>query len=129
MLKKWIGMLLTVAIMATNFFPAYAQEASDFSKTVAKESTEREVALSDVSTKYQAKYGPTRYHVWADGVNLRSNHSTSATILEKIYADEWVVEADFPAKTYDDGTYLWIHVKREKTGTVGWMVDSYIDYD
>lgn len=91
--------------------------------------TEREVALSSVSTKYDSMYGPVRYHVWANGVNLRANHSTSSTVLEQIYAGEWVVEADVPAKTYNDGTYFWIRVRREKTGTVGWIVDDYIDYD
>ena len=129
MFRKWIGTLLAVTIIATSFIPAYAQETQSSNGATKEAQAEREVTLSSVSTKYDLMYGPVRYHVWGNGVNLRANHSRSSTVLEQIYAGEWVVEANFPAKTYNDGTYFWIRVKREKTGTIGWIVDDYIDYD
>ena len=127
MLKRYFTILLSVMMLSLNILPVYAQEIQED----AKEQTilQHEKALSEVSTKFEARFGPTRYHVWADGLNLRAEPSTSATILEKIYADEWVVDADVPKKIYDDGKYIWLRVKREKTGTTGWVVRDYLDLD
>lgn len=56
--------------------------------------------------------------VTGDGVRLRSNPSTSATILEKMYRGEYVW-----IQYLNSG---WYYIQRIKTGTWGWVSSSYI---
>lgn len=62
-----------------------------------------------------------------DGVRLRQTPE-NGTILELMYKDELVlidpevqVPSGYPAS--------WVYIKRLKTGTIGWMEDSYYVHD
>ena len=56
--------------------------------------------------------------VMGDGINLRLEPSTSAAILEQMYNGEYV---SILGKSSG-----WYHLKRLKTGTVGWAASKYI---
>lgn len=57
-----------------------------------------------------------------DGVRLRKT-PVNGTVLELMYKGESII-IDNDAN-YGPGYAAWIFVKREKTGTTGWMEDSY----
>lgn len=60
-----------------------------------------------------------------DGVRLRRT-PVDGTILELMYRDELIwIDCD----TYYPENAAWIYVKRIKTGTTGWMEDSYYVHD
>lgn len=64
--------------------------------------------------------------VIADGVRLRKTASTSGTILELMYAGEYVY-IDW-ATTNASGKSGWLCVIRKNTGTSGWVSSQYIAY-
>lgn len=67
-----------------------------------------------------SNYSDGNAHVVGDGVRLRKNPSTSATILELMYRGETVLI------NYTQSKGTWFYVKRMKTGTWGWVKKSYI---
>ena len=72
---------------------------------------ENDIALAVVSEN-------TNGIVTGDGVRLRLEPSTSGAVLEKMYSGEYVLIT----KTQGG----WYHVKRVKTGTIGWVSSNYI---
>ena len=60
-------------------------------------------------------------YVNIDGVRLRdAPNDTTSHILELMYSGEQVT-------IYDNSNSQWLKVKREKTGTVGWVYRQYIN--
>ncbi len=60
-----------------------------------------------------------------DGVRLRKTPK-NGTILELMYRGEYItIDND----VVDHDHSAWIYVRREKTGTKGWMEDSYYIHD
>ncbi len=64
-------------------------------------------------------------NIEGDGVRLRSSPSTSGTILELMYNNEYI-EIDFEKSESQLGT--WYYVKRISTGTWGWVSRDYIGF-
>lgn len=59
--------------------------------------------------------------IGADGVRLR-NAPVTGTVLELMYKGEKIL---IDGEVIDHEHSSWVYVKREKTGTVGWMEDSF----
>lgn len=60
-----------------------------------------------------------------DGVRLRKT-PVDGTVLELMYKGEFImIDNDL----VDHAHPAWIYVRREKTGTTGWMEDSYYIHD
>lgn len=66
-----------------------------------------------------------RAKIVGDGVRLR-NAPVNGTILELMYNGEtiWI-----DPSVYDPNYSAWIYVKRECTGTKGWMEWSYFEHE
>lgn len=60
-----------------------------------------------------------------DGVRLRKTPGPNGTILELMYRGEAITIGD----EIDHDYSAWIYVRREKTGTTGWMEWSYFVHD
>lgn len=62
-----------------------------------------------------------------DGVRLRKTPGLNGTILELMYKGESITLDNEVLPPSD--LSAWIYVRREKTGTVGWMEWSYFIHD
>lgn len=60
-----------------------------------------------------------------DGVRLRKA-PVDGTILELMYKGESII---MDPGVIDHDHAAWVYVKREKTGTIGWMEWSYFEHD
>lgn len=65
--------------------------------------------------------------VMGDGVRLRKTPGLDGIILELMYKGEEITLSDDVRPPAD--LSVWVYVRREKTGTVGWMEWSYFDHD
>ncbi|MFG6358802.1 MAG: SH3 domain-containing protein [Acetatifactor sp.] len=74
---------------------------------------------------YAAFTQPSR--VMGDGVRLRQTPGLDGIILELMYKGESITLSDDVMPP--PGLSAWVYVRREKTGTVGWMEWSYFDHN
>lgn len=65
--------------------------------------------------------------VVGDGVRLRKTPGLNGIILELMYNGEDITIANDVLPPSD--LSAWLYVRREKTGTVGWMEWSYFDHN
>ncbi|MEY8519103.1 SH3 domain-containing protein [Lachnospiraceae bacterium 29-84] len=115
------GIMLFIFMISGNLGSLETIEASSLSEN---EITGNEVYLQIVS--YNAEKNESlaivrqnpNGQVIGDGVRLRSTPSTSGTILEKMYYNEYVIVR---GRNND-----WYNIQRVKTGTVGWASCNYI---
>lgn len=98
------------------------------------ENTEDEIGFGtitlDNSSALSARSNNSNYpdgnaNVVGDGVRLRKNPSTTATILELMYNNEAVL-INYTLSGKKSPNKTWFYVKRLKTGTWGWVKASYI---
>ena len=62
--------------------------------------------------------------IYGDGVRLRLKPSKTSTVLELMNNGESVYV--YPQITAESGKGKWTYIKRDKTGTTGWVNNNYI---
>ncbi len=84
--------------------------------------TENGLVAVDAKT---ARVSVNKGYVTGDGVRLRKQPKSTATVLELMSKNE-VVVVDYSASSLGCSSGNWMYVKRVKTGTWGWMNSNYL---
>lgn len=131
-MKKWVMSILCL-MMATIFIysPNIALASEGMNKQCTQVLEEQNVleiqilANDSDNNRSLAKISTNTANgeVNNNGVRLRKEPSTSATILELMYDGE-LVWIDW--NSYGKGGLTWYRVQRIKTGTYGWVSKEYI---
>ena len=81
-------------------------------------------SAGNASTTNPSKFGKGDAVVTNDAVNMRAEHSTTATPVESLDPQ---TKLNVTGDGVKEGDYIWIPVDDPNTGTSGWVADQFVD--
>jgi hypothetical protein len=99
--------------------------AADTGNTTANSGNSSDTGNSSGSTENPSKFNKGDTVVTNDSVNMRSDHTTAADVVEPL--DPGVQLNVIGDAGVKDGDYVWIQVEDPSSGSSGWVADQFVD--
>lgn len=128
-MKKFISYLVFSGFMSLVFILSFSTQihAATKKEELQLNEVDMQIVSYDESNNRSLAVVKAKHSANGDvsgnGVNLRAKPSMTATVLECMYAGEYVW---IDWSTYGNYGYKWYHIQRIKTGTYGYASVNYI---